>query len=146
MLTLNINCKSQDEKADLCYRICESLQGSPAFVSNEIVVSDDDAEHTTVTVLVGDQNSHDVMFDLDAENLYEVKDQEQTSTKEPINIVYAAGMYNVIDDPHGNIGLYLMLSHKAGEPILVACDNSTGEAWIEEFYDIKAAINWLRRG
>nr|DAO54270.1 MAG TPA: hypothetical protein [Caudoviricetes sp.] len=146
MLTLNINCKSQDEKANLCYRICESLKGSPAFVSNEIVVSDDDAEHTAVTVLVGDQNSHDVMFDLDAENLYEVKDQEQASTKEPIIIVYTAGMYNVIDDPHGNIGLYLMLSHKAGEPILVACDNSTGEAWIEEFYDIKAAMNWLRRG
>ena len=65
--------------------------------------------------------------------------------KEPITIVYSAGLYNIFDDPKNNIGLYLMLTYGADGPVLVACDNSTGEAWTEEFYSIKDAASWLRR-
>lgn len=142
MLTLNVNCKSRDEKDDLCYRICESLQGSPAFISNEIVVSDDD--HTGVTILIGNQNHRDVVCDLDSENFHENKEQE-TVKEEPINILDRFGMSNVIDNPRIHIGLYLLLKCGANGPVLIACDNSTGEAWTEEFHEIKAAVNWLRR-
>lgn len=74
MLILNIHCKSHEEKADLCYRICESLQGSPAFVHNEIVVSDDDAEHSVVTLFIGNKNDRDVMYDLSSNDLHKIKD------------------------------------------------------------------------
>lgn len=142
MLTLNVNCKSREEKDDFCYRICESLQGSPAFISNEVVVSDDD--HTGVTILVGTQNNRDVVYDLASENFHETKEQE-TEYEKPINIVDCFGMSNVIDNPRIHIGLYLSLECGANSPVLVACDNSTGEAWVEEFQDVKAAVNWLRR-
>lgn len=64
---------------------------------------------------------------------------------EPITIVCATEMFNVIDDRRSNIGLYLSLEAGADGPVLISCDNSTGEAWTEEFYSIKDAVNWLRR-
>lgn len=73
MLVLNIICKSKEEKANLCYRICESLQGSPAFVSSEIAVSDDDPENSVVSLFVGNQNSHDVMYDLNSADFHNTK-------------------------------------------------------------------------
>ena len=74
MLILNIHCKSHEEKANLCYRICESLQGSHAFVANEIVVSDDDNKHPVVTLFVGDKNDRDVMYDMNSDALHETRD------------------------------------------------------------------------
>ena len=74
MLVLNIICKSQEEKADLCYRICESLQGSPAFVSNEITVSDDCFERPIVTLFIGNKNDQDIMYDLNSYDLCEIPD------------------------------------------------------------------------
>lgn len=40
-------------------------------------------------------------------------------------------------------GLYLSLENCEGGAVVVACDNSTGFAYIEEFDSVKAAIKWL---
>jgi hypothetical protein len=43
-------------------------------------------------------------------------------------------------DPQ-KIGLYLIQEGK----IWVACDNSTGDAWTEEFKSRTAAVEWLKK-
>lgn len=62
-----------------------------------------------------------------------------------IKIVSAAEMSKVIDKPRDNIGLYLSLESTKNDIVLVACDNSTGNAWVEEFHNVKVAVRWLRR-
>ena len=62
-----------------------------------------------------------------------------------IKIVSAAEMSNIIDKPHDSIGLYLSLESNGIDITLVACDNSTGDAWVEEFYSTKDAMRWLER-
>lgn len=62
-----------------------------------------------------------------------------------IKIVTAAEMSKVINEPRDNIGLYLSLESNETDIALVACDNSTGNAWVEEFYNTKDAVRWLRR-
>lgn len=42
-------------------------------------------------------------------------------------------------------GLYLSLENCEDGAVVVACDNSTGFAYIEEFDSVKDAIKWLRR-
>lgn len=66
-----------------------------------------------------------------------------TSMMNEIKIVSAAEMSNIIDKPHDSIGLYLSLESDGTDIGLVACDNSTGDAWIEEFYNTKDAMRWL---
>lgn len=41
--------------------------------------------------------------------------------------------------------MYLSLENCEGGATVVACDNSTGDAYIEEFDSVKDAIKWLRR-
>lgn len=42
-------------------------------------------------------------------------------------------------------GKFLALdTYSDGYPVLVAMDNSTGDAWTEEFNDIDTAVEWLR--
>lgn len=62
-----------------------------------------------------------------------------------IKIVSTAEMSKVIDKPRDNIGLYLSLESNENDIALVACDNSTGDAWVEEFHNVKVAVRWLRR-
>jgi hypothetical protein len=62
-----------------------------------------------------------------------------------IKIVSAAEMSKVLDDPRSNRGLYLSMESDGTDIVLVACDNSTGDAWVEEFYSTKDAIGWLER-
>lgn len=62
-----------------------------------------------------------------------------------IKIVSAAELSNIIDKPYDNIGLYLSLESNETDIVLVACDNSTGNAWVEEFYSTKDAVRWLER-
>lgn len=61
-----------------------------------------------------------------------------------IKIVSAAEMSRIIDNPHDNIGLYLSLESNGIDIVLVACDNSTGDVWVEEFYSTKDAVRWLQ--
>lgn len=68
-----------------------------------------------------------------------------TSMMNKIKIVSAAELSNIIDKPHDNIGLYLSLESNEDDISLVACDNSTGDAWLEEFYSTKDAMRWLER-
>ena len=62
-----------------------------------------------------------------------------------IKIVSAAEMSNIIDKPHSSIGLYLSLESNGTDISFIACDNSTGDAWLEEFYSIKDAMRWLEK-
>lgn len=62
-----------------------------------------------------------------------------------IKIVSASELSKVIDAPHSNRGLYLSLESDGTDIVLVACDNSTGDAWVEEFYSTKDAVRWLER-
>lgn len=62
-----------------------------------------------------------------------------------IKIVSAAELSKVIDAPRSNRGLYLSLESDGTDIVLVACDNSTGDAWVEEFYSTKDAVRWLER-
>lgn len=62
-----------------------------------------------------------------------------------IKIVSAAEMSKVIDARRSNRGLYLSLESDGINIVLVACDNSTGDAWVEEFYSTKDAVRWLER-
>lgn len=61
-----------------------------------------------------------------------------------IKIVSAAEMSRIIDKPHDSIGLYLSLESNGIDIVLVACDNSIGDAWVEEFYNTKDAVRWLQ--
>ena len=62
-----------------------------------------------------------------------------------IKIVSASELSKVIDAPRINRGLYLSLESNGTDIVLVACDNSTGDAWVEEFYSTKDAMRWLER-
>lgn len=62
-----------------------------------------------------------------------------------IKIVSASELSKVIDAPRSNRGLYLSLESNGTDIVLVACDNSTGDAWVEEFYSTKDAVRWLGR-
>lgn len=62
-----------------------------------------------------------------------------------IKIASAAEMSKVIDAPRSNRGLYLSLGSNGTDIALVACDNSTGDALVEEFYSTKDAVRWLER-
>lgn len=62
-----------------------------------------------------------------------------------IKIVSASELSKVIDAPRSNRGLYLSLESDGIDIVLVACDNSTGDAWVEEFYSTKDAMRWLER-
>lgn len=59
---------------------------------------------------------------------------------DPVKIIDKACMSYIIDHR-----LYLSLENCEGGAVVVACDNSTGDAYIEEFDSVKAAIKWLRR-
>lgn len=56
-----------------------------------------------------------------------------------------APMSYIIDHQEEKKGLYLSLENCEGGAVVVACNNSTGFAYIEEFDSVKAAIKWLRR-
>ena len=62
-----------------------------------------------------------------------------------IKIVSTSELSKVIDVPRSNRGLYLSLESDGTDIVLVACDNSTGDAWVEEFYSTKDAMRWLER-
>ncbi len=62
-----------------------------------------------------------------------------------IKIIDKAVMSYVIDHQAQLKGLYLSLEECEDGAVLVACDNSTGFAYIEEFDSVKDAIKWLRR-
>lgn len=68
-----------------------------------------------------------------------------TSMMNEIKIVSASELSNIIDKQHDSIGLYLSLESNGTDIVLVACDNSTGNAWVEEFYSTKDAVRWLER-
>ena len=74
MLILNIHGNSKADLDNLCFRICESLQGSPAFVSNEIVVSNGTKERPFVRLFIGNHNDRDIMYDLRSDDLHKIKD------------------------------------------------------------------------
>lgn len=44
-----------------------------------------------------------------------------------------------------SVGLFLALDEGPVGPVLVACNNSTGAAWVEEFDSISGAYAWLHR-
>lgn len=62
-----------------------------------------------------------------------------------VKIVGQVGMSYVIGHRAQLKGLYLSLEECEDGAGLVACDNSTGDAYIEEFDSVKDAIKWLRR-
>lgn len=62
-----------------------------------------------------------------------------------IKIVSASELSKVIDAHRNNRGFYLSLESDGTDIVLVACDNSTGDAWVEEFYSTKDAMRWLER-
>ena len=62
-----------------------------------------------------------------------------------IKIVSSSELSKVIDAPRSNRGLYLSMESNGTDIIIVACDNSTGNAWLEEFYSTKDAMRWLER-
>lgn len=62
-----------------------------------------------------------------------------------IKIIDKAVMSYVIDHQAQSKGLYLSLENGTDGPVLVACDNSTGDSWCEEFDSVRDAVKWLRR-
>lgn len=62
-----------------------------------------------------------------------------------VKIIDKACMSYIIDHREEKKGLYLSLENCDVGAAVVACDNSTGDAYIEEFDSVKAAIKWLRR-
>ena len=62
-----------------------------------------------------------------------------------VKIIDKACMSYIIDHREEKKGLYLSLENCEVGAAVVACDNSTGDAYIEEFDSVKAAIKWLRR-
>ena len=62
-----------------------------------------------------------------------------------IKIIDKAVMSYVIDHRAQLKGLYLSLENGTDGPALVACDNSTGDLWCEEFDSVRDAVKWLRR-
>lgn len=62
-----------------------------------------------------------------------------------IKIVSSSELSKVIDAPRSNRGLYLSMESNGIDIVIVACDNSTGNAWLEEFYNTKDAMRWLER-
>ncbi|MEE3417791.1 MAG: hypothetical protein VZQ62_00460 [Methanosphaera sp.] len=43
-----------------------------------------------------------------------------------------------------NLDYDLLLTYHKDTNIWVACDNRTDNKWVEEFKDLKSAINWLK--
>ncbi len=62
-----------------------------------------------------------------------------------VKIIDKACMSYIIDHREEKKGLYLSLENCEVGAAVVACENSTGFAYIEEFDSVKAAIKWLRR-
>lgn len=63
-----------------------------------------------------------------------------------VKIVDKEALSYIIDHPKQQKGLYLsLLEDCEDDAVLVACDNSTGDLWFEEFDSVKAAAKWLRR-
>ena len=62
-----------------------------------------------------------------------------------VKIIDKACMSYIIDHREEKKGLYLSLENCEVGAAVVACDNSTGDVYIEEFDSVKAAIKWLRR-
>lgn len=68
--------------------------------------------------------------------------------KYPIEIVTSERMKEVIDNPKANTnaGIYICLSRSERDPnelLVVACDNRTHEAWVEDFDAVSEAVEWL---
>lgn len=64
---------------------------------------------------------------------------------DPVKIIDKACMSCIIDNQEEKKGLYLSLENCEDGAVVVACENSTGDAYIEEFDSVKDAIKWLRR-
>lgn len=66
-VVFNIKCKSEEETIELRSKIHLGLKGSPAYKYSELAVCDlqDDA----FTLIVGNNNDHDIEFDLHSANL-----------------------------------------------------------------------------
>lgn len=62
-----------------------------------------------------------------------------------VKIVGQAVMSYVIGHRAQLKGLYLSLENGTDGHALVACDNSTGDSWCEEFDSVRDAVKWLRR-
>lgn len=56
-------------------------------------------------------------------------------------------MGKVICEPAEHKGLFISLENgnKKDEFVIVACDNSTGDAFVEEFDSVREAVMWLKR-
>lgn len=65
----NIKCKSEEEMHELRQKVRVGLSGSPGFVDNEIFIADlqDDA----FSLLVGQDNDHNIEFDVHSSDLLE---------------------------------------------------------------------------
>lgn len=60
-----------------------------------------------------------------------------------MQIISNKEMLDYIDDNIDFNCKYLLTYHKDSNT-WVACDNSTGNKWVEEFKDLKTSIEWLK--
>lgn len=65
----NIKCGSKEEMNELRNKFYEGLNGSPAFVNNEIAICD--LQEGAFTLIIGNNNVNDIDLDVHSSNLLE---------------------------------------------------------------------------
>lgn len=79
-MAIKVNILNSDSKT--VEMLCSSLQSSPAFITNEILVSDNDAPdgEKIVTVVIGNDNACDTFFTIDGDHVIHQVDAEEFMT------------------------------------------------------------------
>ena len=69
MIILNINCFNELQRNEVRDSFCSALKGSPAFISSEIMVSDDPERDNVFALIVGNGNDSNIKYDVDFSDL-----------------------------------------------------------------------------
>lgn len=68
-IEFHIHCEDNRERNIIGSALCNALVGSPGYISNEILVNYTDPDHDDICMIVGTNNTDDVVLEIDSSDL-----------------------------------------------------------------------------
>lgn len=73
MVIFDIKCSSDEQFCEIRDKLHDSLVGTPAYIDNQIVLSDYKQEENIVSLFIGKENSDNIAYEINANDLKEVE-------------------------------------------------------------------------
>lgn len=71
MINLQIKCNNSEEMFSLMETFHNALVGSPGYIGNEIIISEDPEDNSIFNLIVGECNKSDINLSINASDIKE---------------------------------------------------------------------------